>query len=76
MSLADNPLFRRMTAGHRRSVLGSMTCWAILPVWSKLEQTQHCMTTSVKQKERVGGSLVVHLASAVVEAVLGCVTPS
>jgi len=34
------------------------------------------MTTSVKQKERMGGSLVIHRASAVVEAVPGCVTPS
>ena len=34
------------------------------------------MMTSVKQKERVGGSLVIHLASAVVEDVPGCVTPS
>jgi len=62
-------------------------CCATLPIWSKLEklnpsylvqarETQCCMTTSIKQKERVGGSLVVHLASAVVEAVPGCVTPS
>jgi len=36
---------------------------------------QHCMMTSVKQKERVGGSLVVHLASAVVDVVPGCVAP-
>jgi len=51
-------------------------CWATLPVQPKPEKTQHCMTTIIEQKERVGGSLVVHLASTVVEAVPGCVTPS
>ena len=66
-----------MMAGQQGcSMLGSMTCWATLPIWSKPEQTQCCMTTSIKQKERVGGSLVVHLAVAVVEAVPGCVIPS
>ena len=40
----------------------------------QLEQTQCCMTTSIKQKERVGGSLVVNPAGAVVESVTGCVT--
>jgi len=55
--------------------LGVMTCWATLPVQSEPEQTQCCMTTSIEQKERVGGSLVVHPAGAVVEAVPGCVTP-
>jgi len=60
--------------GH--SMLGSMTCWATPRIQCEPEQTQRCVMTIVKQKERVGGSLVVHLASAVVEAVPGCVTPA
>ncbi len=31
---------------------------------------------TIELKERVGGSLVTHLASAVVESVTGCVAPS
>jgi len=34
------------------------------------------MITSIELKERLGGSLVIHLASAVVEAVPRCVTPN
>jgi len=55
------------------------SCCASLPVLvvqSELEQTQHCLTTSINQKERVGGSLVICPTGAVVEAVPACVTPS
>jgi len=65
-------------AGYRHSMLGSITCWQTLPLWSKARvNSMLCdAATNIKQKGRVGGSLVVHLASAVVEAVPGCVTPS
>jgi len=60
-------------AGCSHDILGTTTCWATLPIWTEATNSMILMT-SVKQKARVGGFLVIHLTAAVVEAVSGCVT--